>query len=73
MTTAVENGVAGLRLNGHSQHTTDLTNERWDEQFLPPPLRIDDAARAQKVLYLFYSLRSAICRNFVIGLRPNKY
>ncbi|KAL0809908.1 hypothetical protein ABMA28_010767 [Loxostege sticticalis] len=46
----VSNGVNGLleaRRNGHAPAAH--VHDRWDEQFLPPPLRIDDQARAQKI------------------------
>ncbi|XP_028178414.1 hexokinase-2-like [Ostrinia furnacalis] len=65
MSTAVENGVVtgvsngvpnGLleaRLNGHvhahAHAHAALAHDRWDEQFLPPPLRIEDQARALKI------------------------
>lgn len=55
MSTAVDSalGRVGLGrspdapLNGHA--APDHENGNWDEQFLPPPLRIDDYNRAQKI------------------------
>lgn len=37
------NGLNGIEMN---------EDGRWEEKFLPPPLRIDDKIRAQKVRHL---------------------
>ncbi|XP_072946015.1 hexokinase type 2-like [Epargyreus clarus] len=62
MSTAVETGLTGVerRVNGHSyiNGTTNGTTNgaaepaapgAWEKQFLPPPLELDDRARAIKV------------------------
>lgn len=42
----------GGALNGTGALNGDA--RRWEEQFLPPALRIDDQARAQKVTFFYY-------------------
>ncbi|CAH2099356.1 unnamed protein product [Euphydryas editha] len=55
-TNGITNGTTNGIINGTTNGTTNGTNDTngtliWDEQFLPPPLQLDDKALAIKVDY----------------------